>query len=94
MSFGLARSDAPLRVRYACALKARAAAEQMRPGAHKDERLKFITEATRYVEEALSAADAEDVRKDVDAAAKDALLLGYPTADDADDGAAPPARKP
>lgn len=96
----LARSEAPMRVRYACGLKARAAAEKMPAGKRREERLKFITDATRYVEEVLPAADAEAVRKDVDAAAKAALELAYPGDDAPDEGAAddapavPPALTP
>ena len=93
----LARSEAPMRIRFAGALKARAAAEQFAskgpPSADKDELLRFITEATRYVEEVLTPQDAESVRKDVNAAAADALLLTYPDANDAD-GAIPPALTP
>jgi tetratricopeptide (TPR) repeat protein len=74
----LALSEAPMRIRFACGLKARSAAEQMKAGAHKDELLSLITAATRYVEEVLTPDDAESVRKDVDAAAADALSLSYP----------------
>ncbi|MDP2339898.1 MAG: tetratricopeptide repeat protein [Deltaproteobacteria bacterium] len=74
----LAQSEAPMRVRFACGLKARGAAEQMSPGKTRDELLDFVTKATRYVEEVLTPDDAESVRKDVDAAAADSLLLSYP----------------
>ncbi len=74
----LARSDAPMRVRFACALRARAAAERMPAGKTKDELLSFVTAATRYVEEVLAPDDAASVRQDVNAVAADSLLLAYP----------------
>ncbi len=78
----LARSEAPMRVRYACALKARAAAEELPPGSDREQRLGFISQATRYVEEVLAPDDAAAVRADVDAAAQDSLLLTYPDDND------------
>jgi hypothetical protein len=79
----LARSDAPMRTRFVCALKARSFAEAMPAGAKQDELLKFIAEATAFVEEVMSREDVVAVRDDVDTAAKDALALSYP--DDSED---------
>ena len=81
----LAASEAPMRARFTCAVKARQLAERMRPGVRQDKLLSFIAEATRFVEEVLPAADAEAVRSDVDTAAKEALALGYPDGDTDDE---------
>jgi tetratricopeptide (TPR) repeat protein len=91
----LARSQAPMRLRYAAALKARASFEKMAAGPVREEKLKGILEALTPVEEALGA-DVESVRKDVDAAAKEALLLRYPDAADGieDEPTPPPALVP
>ena len=74
----LAKSDAPMTSRYACALRARNVAEDMEDGDDKDELLRFITEATRFVEEVLTPEEQESVRTDVGAAAVNALSLSYP----------------
>jgi hypothetical protein len=81
----LAASEAPMRSRFTCAVKARQFAERMRPGVRQDKLLSFIAEATRFVEEVLPSADAEAVRSDVDTAAKEALALGYPDGDTEDE---------
>jgi len=85
----LARSDAPMRTRYTCALKARGFAEKMKPGPTQDELLKFIAEAATFVEEVMTKEELEQIRKDVDAAGAEALSLAYPDADD--DAPAAPA---
>ncbi|HEY1099946.1 MAG TPA: tetratricopeptide repeat protein, partial [Myxococcota bacterium] len=90
----LARSDAPMRARYTCALKARRFAELMKAGPKQDELLKFINEATIFVEEVLSAEEREATRKDVDAAAREALSLAYPDDAVAPKPAAPTGQQP
>ncbi len=77
----LARSDAPMRTRYTCALKARGFAEKMKAGAKQEELLKFIVQATTFVEEVMSKEELEQVRTDVAAAGTEALSLSYPEDD-------------
>ena len=81
----LARSDAPMRTRYTCGLRARSFAEKMKPGADQDALLKFVLEATTFVEEVMTPAEREAVRTDLRAAAREALSLGYPDSDGDDD---------
>jgi tetratricopeptide (TPR) repeat protein len=78
----LAASEAPMRLRYACAVKGRQYAERMRGGERQDKLLTFIGEATTFVEEVLPADEQERVRSDPDAAAREALGLAYPDTDD------------
>jgi tetratricopeptide (TPR) repeat protein len=78
----LAASEAPMRLRFACAVKARQYAERMRTGERQDKLLTFITEATTFVEEVLPAGEQERVRSDPDAAAREALGLAYPDPDE------------
>lgn len=74
----LAASDAPLRLRFACGIKARQAAERMYVGPRRRELLRFIDEASRFAEEALPEAEREQVRSDPQAAAQESLTLSYP----------------
>jgi tetratricopeptide (TPR) repeat protein len=78
----LAASEAPMRLRFACAVKARRYAEGMRDGERKSTLLTFIDEATAFVEEVLPADERERVLGDPDAAANEALGLAYPDTDD------------
>jgi len=78
----LAASEAPMRLRFACAVKGRQYAERMRAGERQDKLLTFITEATTFVEEVLPLAEQERVRSDPDAAATEALGLAYPAPED------------
>lgn len=78
----LAKSDSPMAARYACALRAQRRAEAMPPGEEREELLRFIAEATRFVVEVLPADAQEAVRTDVKAAAAEALELRYPTPDE------------
>lgn len=74
----LAASEAPMKHRFVCALKGRQYAERMRKGERQQQLLDFIAEATTFVEEVMPATELEAVRKDVDAAAREALNLAYP----------------
>jgi tetratricopeptide (TPR) repeat protein len=74
----LAQSDAPMRARLACALLARDAASSMPDGRAKSDLLKFIDEAAGFVEAVLPADVVQALRADLDAAANEALALGYP----------------
>ena len=85
----LARSDSSMRLRYACALKGRRAAERMAASKGKDELLSFVTEATRFVQEALAPNEAEEVRKDIDAVVAESFFLTYPDQNDDDDDSSP-----
>jgi tetratricopeptide (TPR) repeat protein len=74
----LAASDAPLRLRLACGIKARQAAERMTAGPRQRELLRFIDEASGFAEEALAQDERAQVRRDPKAAADEALTLSYP----------------
>jgi tetratricopeptide (TPR) repeat protein len=83
----LAASDAPMRLRFVCAIKARQFAERMRAGAEQEALMQFITEASGFVEAVMTPADLEAVRSDVQAVAETALSVGYPGEGDVDDDA-------
>jgi tetratricopeptide (TPR) repeat protein len=73
----LARSDASLRHRYACALQAAAAAAALPPGSFKDERTAFMDEAAGLVVAALGLSEAADVRDHLAAVTEEALAVSY-----------------
>ncbi len=81
----LAASEAPMRLRFACAIKARQFAERMKAGPGQDALMRFIGEASGFVEAVMKPEELEAVRSDVDAAAKEALSAGYPAEGDDDD---------
>jgi hypothetical protein len=74
----LARSDAPMRARLACAVLAERNARLMPDGKAKKELLAFIESAAGYVEAVLPAEDVTALRANADKAAAEALALEYP----------------